>query len=135
MLALDVGSKKIGVAVCDDTLTIASPKTIISRDKFELEKIKQLIEETKACAIVIGLPLELDDSDNAVTKMVRKFAVGLKKYLEEEILFFFADERFSSFEAREYARSDLSKKSRQAIDDIAASVILNDFISLIKMKL
>lgn len=137
MIGLDVGTKTIGVAICDDTWFIASPKLTIGRkgEKTDFPLIQKIIEENKIAAIVIGLPLNMDGSESDMSKFVIKFSENLDKFLNNSKIVFF-DERLSSFEAKEMMHQAQTKKHRrdQVIDQIAASVILQGAIDLMASK-
>ncbi len=139
IIALDIGSKRIGVAICDDKQIISTPKTIINRESNQKDfiKILKILYDTKAIAIVIGLPLNLDGSQNPMTDFVSKFAKNLEQFLhynfenstiknEIDILLF--DERYSSFTARCINQNKSSSTKHQFIDDVAASLILEHFL-------
>ena len=62
IIALDVGTKRIGIAICDDTRIIATPKLVLNRESNEKDfaKILAIINETKAIALVVGYPINMD---------------------------------------------------------------------------
>lgn len=127
LVGLDVGTKTIGVAICDDSWLIASPKLTIKRqgEKTDFPKIKNIINENKIAAIVVGLPLNMDGTESKMSEFVRKFTKNLDEFLGDIKIVFF-DERLSSFEAEEIMREAQTKRNRkdEVIDQIAASVIL-----------
>ena len=132
MIGLDVGSKTIGVAICDDSWMIASPKTTILRksNKDDFAQIKQIIAENKIVAIAIGLPLTMNALESDMSKFVRRFTENLDEFLDDGKIIFI-DERLTSFEAAEVMREAGTKKNRKkaVIDQIAASLILQDLIN------
>ena len=137
ILALDVGTKKIGVAICDDTQTIATPKLIIKRQSNlkDFAVIKNLIEEYQVIGIVAGMPVDMDESEIPMTQFALNFCENLDVFLEKKLPIFFFDERLTSFEAREIGGSRLSRKknkSQKYIDDIAASLILQGFLDSLR---
>lgn len=127
LIGLDVGTKTIGVATCDDSWLITTPKLTIKRqgEKTDFPKIKNIIDENKIVAIVVGLPLNMDGTESKMSEFVRKFTKNLDEFLSDMKIIFF-DERLSSFEAEEIMREAKTKKNRkdEVIDQIAASVIL-----------
>ncbi|MFT6332778.1 MAG: putative Holliday junction resolvase [Lentimonas sp.] len=131
MIGLDVGTKTIGVSICDDHWYISSPKTTIIRksNAEDFVKIKQIIDESKIVGIVVGLPLNMDDSESKMSEFVRKFTGNLNNFLADQKIIFF-DERLSSYEAEELMRKAGTRKGRKkaVIDQIAASVILQGLI-------
>ena len=98
-LAIDYGDKHTGLAVCDVAETIVSPLTVIHGQKDLLKKITDLVEAEKVEAIVLGLPLNMDDSQGPRVGLVFKFADQLKAHLDVPI--HFQDERLSTFSAEE----------------------------------
>lgn len=129
ILALDIGTKRIGVAISDDTQTFSSPKTIITRhsNDSDFAKISKIINQYKISAIVIGLPLNMDGTESDMSKFVEKFAKNMQQYLAQELPIFLFDERLTSFAAQDINNSKLSKKQKY-YDDIAASIILESFL-------
>ncbi len=129
-MALDVGSKRIGIATSDETRTIATPKLVLTRQSNEKDfvKISEIILENKIVAIVVGMPLNMDGSKSHMSEFVEKFSKNLDEFLEKRIPIFYFDERLTSFEARRINASGLSRK-KEHCDDIAAALILEDFLS------
>ena len=129
LLALDVGTKTIGTALCDAHWTIASPATLIARGKFTADRValERLIAAQAVAGFVIGLPLNLDGSDSPRTQSTRAFArnmdvVGLP------ILMW--DERWSTAAVtRTLIDADASRARRaDLVDKLAASYILQGAI-------
>lgn len=127
-LAIDYGSKHTGLALCDRDETIASPLAVIEGQKELLKKIADVVETEKVEAIVLGLPLNMDDSQGSQAKLVFQFAEQLKKVLDVPI--HFQDERLSSFSAEEKLASvEFTRgKKRKRIDAVAAAEILKAFL-------
>ncbi len=131
LLGIDVGTKRIGLSLSDASRFIASPKMIINRlgDAKDFEKIKNFIKENEVIGLVVGLPLNLDDSAIEMTGFVENFVKNLDQFLEKKLPIFLFEERFTSFEARDINISEMSRKKRSKhIDDIAASFILQHFL-------
>ena len=127
-LAIDYGTKRIGLAICDAAETIASPLKTIHGQKELLKKIAEVIEAENVEAVVLGLPLNMTGSESAQTLLVRKFAKQLKDFLNVPV--FLQDERLSSFGAEaKLAPANLTKgKLRQRLDAVAAAEILEAFL-------
>ena len=127
-LAIDYGTKRIGLAICDAAETIASPLKTIHGQKELLKKIAEVIEAENVEAVVLGLPLNMTGSESAQTLLVRKFAKQLKDFLSVPV--FLQDERLSSFGAEvKLAPANLTKgKLRQRLDAVAAAEILEAFL-------
>ncbi len=81
-LAIDYGSKRTGLAICDLAETITSPLTVIQGQKELPKKIADIVETENVEAIVLGLPLNMDDSTGPQAKLVFKFADRLKTHLD-----------------------------------------------------
>ena len=130
-LAIDYGLKRTGLAICDPDEIIVSPLAVIDAKKGPLEKIVQVVKDEKVDAIVLGLPLNMDDSIGSQAKLVLKFADQLKKCLEIPI--HFQDERLSTFGAKEkLAAAEYTKKNKaKRLDAIAAAEILEAFLEQI----
>ena len=129
LAGLDVGTKTIGIALCDAYWTIASPAETIVRAKFSIDKalLRALIEKQGVCGLVIGLPLNLDGSDSPRTQSVRAFARNLAD-LGLPILLW--DERWSTQAVtRQMIAEDLSRAKRtERVDKLAAAYILQGAI-------
>ncbi len=127
-LAIDYGEKRTGLAICDADETIATPLTTIQTKKEPLKKIADVVRAENVQAIVLGLPLNMDDSEGPQTKLVQKFAEQLRKHLDIPI--HFQDERLSSFNAEQkLAPADLTRdKKKKRLDAVAAAVILEAFL-------
>ncbi len=127
-LAIDYGDKRTGLAICDHAETIASPLAVIQGQKDLLKKIADVVETENVEAIVMGLPLNMDDSQGPQVKLVFKFADQLKEHLSIPI--HFQDERLSTFGAEEkLAAADFTRgKKKKRLDAIAAAEILEAFL-------
>jgi len=127
-LAIDYGNKRTGLAICDPAETIASPLTVIEGQKDLLKKIAEIARSENVEAIVLGLPLNMDDSQGFQAKLVLQFADRLKKLIDIPI--HLQDERLSSFAAEQkLASSEFTrKKKKKRLDAIAAAEILEAFL-------
>lgn len=132
IIALDIGTKKIGVAVCDEMQMTVRPLPAITRKSWKelLKTVTALIEEFDAIALVLGLPYNFDGSENEMTADVRRlqrnFSLSLK------IPVFMQDERLTSRTASDRLHEqgyDL-QEIRKRIDSEAATIILSEFIEL-----
>lgn len=134
LLGLDVGTKTIGVALCDAGWTIATPADLLKRGKFsaDLEKLKALVGRQAVAGIVIGLPLNLDGSESPRTQSTRAFARNLLP-LGLPILLW--DERWSTQAVtRTLIDADASRARRaQLVDKMAAAYILQGAIDALTM--
>ena len=127
-LAIDYGTKRTGLAICDAAETIASPLTVIHGRRDLLKKIADIAEKEDVEAVVLGLPLNMDGSRGTQAELVLEFAGQLKKYLDIPI--HFQDERLSSFGAeRKLATAGLTRaKAKKRLDAVAAAEILQAFL-------
>lgn len=121
-LGIDWGMKRIGIAVSDDTLVLASPLETIHR----IEDLDAIITARKIGAFVLGYPLEMSGNIGKKAKEVEAFAAELsKRYPELPILL--EDERLTSYEAERMMIEELNlsrKKRKGNIDRAAAALIL-----------
>jgi len=133
ILAIDPGTKRCGVAVCDELRVTTRPLDVIQRTNWKklLSNIKNLISEFDAAALVIGLPLESDGAESEMSaearRMARNFALSL------DVPVFLQDERVTSYEAKSrlWEQGKTVKESRLLADSEAASIILADFLDRI----
>ncbi|MFH1716207.1 MAG: Holliday junction resolvase RuvX [Planctomycetota bacterium] len=127
-LAIDYGTKRTGLAICDAAETVASPLSIIQGRKNLLKRIAETAKAESVQAIVLGLPLSMDGTESAQTRLVLKFAEQLREHLAIPV--HLQDERLSSFAAEEklapanYTRSEKGKR----LDAVAAAAILEAFL-------
>lgn len=129
LAGLDVGTRTIGVALCDAGWTIASPAETISRKKFtaDLAALKELFSKQSVRGVVIGLPLNLDGSDSPRTQSTRAFARNLVPLGLPLLLW---DERWSTQAVtRTLLAADTSRARRaELVDKMAAAYILQGAI-------
>lgn len=130
LLGVDVGTKRIGLALSDASRFIATPKLIVNRinNLKDFEKIQKFILENEVAGIVMGRPINMDDNRTPMTKFAEEFAKSFDDFLEKKMPIFLFEERLTSFEARDINASDLSRKKNKFVDDIAASFILQHFL-------
>ena len=128
-LAIDHGLKRTGLAVCDPSETICSPFTVLDSKKNLIDRIVKIILEENVEAVVIGLPLNMDDTEGPQAKTVRQFAEKLKAAIDN-IPIHFQDERLSSYGADEKLdMTDLSIARKKKLQDaVAAADILQTFL-------
>lgn len=126
LVGFDVGSKKIGVAVSDQTRTIATPHDIYQRinAKKDVNKALSYVKNYAAVGIIIGLPLNLQGEKGDGYLVANNFATKLSKQTLLPVLLY--DERFTSKQSQQVMNDySLSKAQKMKIEDkIAASFIL-----------
>ncbi|MFA5554110.1 MAG: Holliday junction resolvase RuvX [Phycisphaerae bacterium] len=129
-LAIDYGSKRTGLAVCDPTETICSPLGILDGSKNLIKSICKIIDDEKIEAVIIGMPFNMDGTKGPQAQAVEKFAAELKKNTAVPIDF--CDERLSSFAAEDkFADIDIkASKKRKPLDAVAAAEILQTFLEM-----
>lgn len=133
VLALDYGSKRVGIATGDFEDKIAFPRDVILNKGVDelVSTILKVAEELGVVLIVVGLPLnmEKDHFENRVMQDVRYFVKELKEELDEKIKVEFLDERLSSFEAGQILKNETFPSDRQKLgkDAYEAQVILQRF--------
>ena len=135
ILALDVGQRRIGVAISDQGRTLARSLTVLHRrSKVEdFEALAQLIREQAAKAIVVGLPLSADGTEGPQARRIRRYATALSEALASRGLALpmtFHDESLSTVAASELMIAGGRKRRhrRRRIDAVAAAVILQDYL-------
>jgi putative Holliday junction resolvase len=127
-LAIDYGAKRTGLAVCDAAETIASPYSVLHGQKDLIRRIGRVVASENIEAIVLGLPLNMDDTEGPQARKVRAFAKELQSHVPVPVCF--QDERLSSFGAEQKLEEfGLSKgKKRERLDALAAAEILQAFL-------
>ena len=134
LLGLDVGTKTIGLALCDAQWTIATPAGLLRRGKFakDLEALRTMVAAQQVTGLVLGLPLNLDDSDSPRTQSVRAFARNLAPLGLPVLLW---DERWSTQAVtRTLIDADASRARRaELVDKMAAAYILQGAIDALTM--
>src|SRR5580765_7763016 len=125
LAGLDVGTKTIGLAICDAGWHFAGPAETIRRTKFtkDLEALKAFIVREHVVGLVVGLPLNMDGSDSPRTQSVRAFARNLAPLALPILLW---DERWSTQAVeRAMIEADVSRAKRaEKVDSLAAAHIL-----------
>ncbi len=123
---LDLGTKTIGVAVSDGLRSVASPLTVIRRQKFTLDaaELLRIVAERGLAGLVLGLPRNMDGTEGARAQSTRAFARNLERLTPLPLGFW--DERLSTVAAeRALLEADASRRKRaEVIDQVAAAYIL-----------
>jgi putative Holliday junction resolvase len=135
LLALDVGERRIGVAISDSTGTIATPLTVIRRASkaADFAKIVHLVLEQQVGGLVVGHPLDADGGAGPQARRIERYAAAMQQALEAEGLtlpLLLWDERMSTQRAQEamIAAGRKARARRMRIDAVAAAVILQDYL-------
>ncbi len=130
VLALDVGDKRIGVAISDPGQVLARSLKVIHRSsrQEDFAVVARLVEEYGVEKVVVGYPWSLDGTVGEQAEEVERYAAGLAESLAVPVLLW--DERFSTVSAERLMREAglRGKKKRERIDAVAAAVILQDYL-------
>jgi putative Holliday junction resolvase len=130
ILAIDYGGRRSGIAVTDPLKLIATGLCTVETPKL-VGFLKEYISREQVELLLVGMPLNLDDSPTDATPLVRKFIEAVKKHLPDlpvqEV-----DERYTSkLASRAMVDMGMKKKQRQnkaMIDEIAATIMLQDYL-------
>ena len=126
-LAIDYGERRIGIAKSDNSRLIASPVVTldnsVSTDNV-YSAIKDIVTESNAMLVYIGLPLHLSGKESASSEKARVFAGLLKQHLPQEVQIRLLDERLTTSSAVGELKNAGLKGSRDSIDQLAAVKIL-----------
>lgn len=127
LIGLDVGEKRIGVAVADRGVRIAVPFTTIEVDGNELEAIAEVVIQEQADTIVVGYPRNQQGEPTAQTNYVENFA-RLLEDIEAKVVF--QDESLTSVIAEQRLAAHKKPFSKGDIDAQAAAIILQDYLEV-----
>ena len=133
-LALDVGEKRIGVAVSDETGVLARPLTTITRasKREDFDRIARLVAEQQAERVVAGYPRSLSGDEGPQAQRVRRYVESLAAVLSVPVELW--DERYTTVEAEERLREARPRRAgrrprdRSQLDAAAAAIILQDYL-------
>jgi len=134
LIGLDLGSKRIGVSICDDKQLIATPLKTINRNSLKdlIEELKLIINENDIKGIIVGNPLNMDGSSGSSAQSVKDTTENIEKNLDIPICLW--DERLSTvgaFNLSSQLDINVSKREKK-IDENAAAFILQgalDFLN------
>lgn len=133
---MDVGDKRIGMAISDVMGWTAQGIPTLERrnKKYDLEFIRNVIEEYQPERIVVGLPKNMNGSIGPQGEKVKAFAENLKEHFKQEILFW--DERLSTVSAHKVMiQGDVSRKKRkERVDQVAAVLILQNYLDYLSQR-
>jgi putative Holliday junction resolvase len=130
VLAIDHGTKRMGIALSDETATIAQPLEFIPAEPFNdfLARLKQLIVDKQVDQILIGMPRNMDGSYGPAALKVQEFVAVLKETIAVPIKTW--DERLTSAQAnRMLIQADVRRdKRKQRVDAAAAAILLQSYL-------
>ncbi|MFV0388336.1 MAG: Holliday junction resolvase RuvX [Pyrinomonadaceae bacterium] len=131
ILSIDLGTKKVGIAVCDEMQIAVKRVAIIKRSSSRtfLKAITTFVADFDAKAVVIGLPLNFDGTESEMSGDARKTA--LRFHHAFNIPVFLQDERVSTYDARGtlWKQGLDEQQMRKTLDAEAAAIILDDFLA------
>jgi putative Holliday junction resolvase len=133
VLAIDHGTKRMGIAISDELRTIAQPLEYIPAEplaKF-FERLKQIIAEKQVSLIVIGIPRNMDGTYGPAAAKVQEFVTALKETVTVPIKLW--DERLTSVQANRYLiEADVRRsKRKEKVDKTAAAILLQSYLDSI----
>ena len=133
MIGLDLGSKRIGVSICDEKQLIATPFKTINRTSAKelINELKIIIQENNIKGIIIGNPLNMDGSSGSSTQSVKDTSDNIEKNIDVPICLW--DERLSTvgaFNLSSQLDVNVSKREKK-IDENAAAFILQGAIDFL----
>lgn len=132
IMALDIGDRRIGVAISDETNTISTGVDVIIRKtkSEDIERIKDFSKEYEIGKIVAGLPLTMKGGKSIQTEKVEGFIARLRQSIDIPVIPF--DERLSTVQSEKLLISaDVSRKKRKmVIDKIAAQIVLQTYLDM-----
>jgi putative Holliday junction resolvase len=127
-MGLDVGGRRVGVAISDEMGMIASPLATIDLDRDGLERLVELISRYDPVLIVVGLPVTMRGREGSQAVETKAFAARLAERIDRPIVFW--DERLTS-SAAERLLTDAGvgrKRRRELVDAVAAALLLQSYL-------
>lgn len=128
ILAVDYGHKRIGLALSDELRLTARPLATILRTnrQNDLRRLREICRENGVTHIIVGQPLHLSGDASPMSEEAARFAARLEKHLGIQVEL--ADERLTSWEARQTLAKGTPTRPRKRVDDVAAAVLLRDYL-------
>jgi putative holliday junction resolvase len=126
LLALDVGERRIGLALANSGARLSQPLMTLTQSDQVFNDLQDIIAKQSISLLVVGLPRNLSGQDTAQTKYVRKFSDELKALVDIPI--YYENEALSSVRAKQTLDSSKKPYPKEAIDSLAACFILDDFL-------
>lgn len=133
IVALDVGDRRIGIAVCDEMRIIASPHSVYTRVGFgpDVKHIKAICDQMGTKDVLCGLPRNMDGTEGFQSQKVRALAEQLEK---AGLNIFYQDERLTTVTAeRALIEGGMHRQERRGtVDKVAAAVILQQYLDTLR---
>ncbi len=127
LLALDIGDKRIGLAIAKVDVNLASPLITLNNDDHLIDELKNIINQYGVKTIIAGLPISLSGQPSNQTKKTQQLISTLKKNLKIQVLT--QDEALSSVRAEEELKQRGKIFTKADIDKLAACLILEDYLN------
>lgn len=132
IIALDVGDRRIGIAISDPFNSYAMPVDTFWRTKdfaADVRAVLEIIRSRDAGTIVCGLPVNADGTKSVQTEKTEKFIVALQELTDLPVVT--EDERFTSIQAHEslHEQGFRAKKHKKSVDAVAAAYILDGYLA------
>jgi putative Holliday junction resolvase len=129
-MGLDVGERRVGVAVSDELGAIATPLATVERGPRDVTEISDLVREWSVSRLVVGLPTGLSGREGPQAALVRSFAVTLEEALPPTVELVFWDERLTTAIAERslIAAGTRRQRRKEQIDAVAAAVLLQSYL-------
>ena len=124
IIALDVGTKRIGVAAADTTVPVAIPVTTVEVDGTEVEAIKHIVQDKNAEKVVVGYPRNQSGDATNQTAVSESFGRRVAEFAEVV----YQDESLTSVMAEDQLKASGKPYDRGDIDMVAATIILQDYL-------
>jgi putative holliday junction resolvase len=129
ILAIDYGRKRIGMALSDELGLTAQPLAVLVRKNrlADLTRLRDVCARHSVAHIIVGYPLHITGQESEMAAETTRFAARLSKSLKIQTEM--VDERLTSWQARQnLAEGRCHREKREAIDDLAAAVLLRDYL-------
>lgn len=130
VMALDLGEKRIGVAISDETRLVASSHSVINRKskREDFARYQAIIDDQGICLLVMGLPITLGGEEGQRAQWVRGYTAEMEKHISVPVVFW--DESLSTVDAQASLRSrgKSGKKLHGWVDAAAAAFILQSYL-------
>lgn len=126
LLALDIGTKRVGVAFCDTSIGIVFAREVIvvKNERDIINNVKEIVAKDRIDKVIVGLPLNFNSTRSHIQSYVENIAAKIKKEVGIDVELF--DERFTTKIATQIGSKN--------IDSISAKILLEDYINLMKNK-
>jgi putative Holliday junction resolvase len=130
VLAIDLGEKRIGLAISDETRTIATGYDVVKRKsrREDFARYATVVANEGVTLIIMGLPITFSGDEGQRAAWVRDYTADLQDHVDVPVEFW--DERFSTKQAQDslHARGKRGKRLRKRVDAVAAAFILQDYL-------